>query len=131
MLKIEVAISCLNQDIFKVQKNFKNIFNMPNIFIHVVHQVNDNFDYNDVINLLSINSNLRYSRLDVLGLPLSRNFALEKCTSDLLIPTDSDVVLFDEEFEKISSIFENNSEIDYVTLESFYDCGKLQPRRKF
>lgn len=131
MLSIEVAVSCLNEDIFKIQKNFKNIFNMSNIFIHVIHQVNDNCDYNDVINLLSANSNLRYSRLDHLGLPLSRNFALENCSADLLIPTDSDVVLFYEEFEKISSIFENNSEIDYVTLESFYDPEKLQPRRSF
>lgn len=131
MLLMEVAVSCLNKDIFKIQKNFKNIFDMQNICIHIIHQVNDDFDYDDVVSLLSINSNLRYSRLDILGLPFSRNFALENCSSDLLIPTDSDVVLFDEELEKISSIFENYPEIDYVTLESFYDPEKLQPRRGF
>lgn len=131
MLEIEVAVSCLNKDIFKIQKNFKNIFNIQNVCIHVVHQVNNDYDYADVIDLLSVNSNLRYSRLDVLGLPLSRNFALEKCSSDLLIPTDSDVVLFEEELEKISSIFENDSDIDFITLKSFYDREKFQPRRKF
>ncbi len=129
--KFDVAISCLNKDIIKVLTNFNNIFECEGIFIHVIHQITDHVDYSDVIkDILKIN-NLRYTKLSQIGLPISRNYALSECCADYLIPTDSDVVLFVDSLNKIKEIFDSKEEVDYITLESFYDQDMVKPRRKF
>lgn len=133
LYKFEVAISCLNDDINRILKNFNNILDSEQVKVHVIHQVTNNKDYSDIEKELLTFSNLRYSRLDKIGLPYSRNYALDSSTARYLIPTDSDVTLFPSSFETIEKVFEapENADVDYVTLQSFFDIDQKEPRRNF
>lgn len=131
MKLIEIAVSCLNDDILKIPHNFKDIFTSDKISIHVIHQTNNDKNYSEIINILKQYPNLRYSHLDQLGLPVSRNFALQNCKSKYLIPTDSDVVLFTSILSEIDNLFRELKQADYLTLQSYFDSTKKRPRRTF
>ncbi|MFW2056737.1 glycosyltransferase family A protein [Acinetobacter haemolyticus] len=131
MKDFEVAVSCLNKDVFKIVSNFKNLFGLKSVDIHVIHQITDDFDYSNIVFDLESKSNIRYSRLEKLGLPHSRNFALDSCSAKFLIPTDSDVIIFDSNLERINDYLINNSHLDFLTLESYYDLSQENPRRAF
>lgn len=133
LYKFEVAISCLNDDINRVLENFENILDSKRIKVHVIHQVTNNKNYDYIIEPLINFSNIRYSYLDKVGLPYSRNYALDNATAKYLIPTDSDVTLFPSSFDMIEKILEapENTDVDYLTLQSFFDIDQKMPRRKF
>lgn len=132
MMDCEVAISCLNDDLFKIEGNLENIFNLKGVFIHIVHQVNNNQDYSGFVDdFLNKIDNIRYSKLTEIGLPVSRNFALHNCKAKYLIPTDSDIIFFKDELLKVEKIFSEYPEADYITLKSYYDFEKKKPRKKF
>lgn len=128
---IEVAISCLNKDLDKVYHNFKNLFDKKDVLIHVIHQTSDENDYSSTMKALTDHPNVRYSNLKKLGLPYSRNYALENCKAKYLIPTDSDVVIFPESLDPIRKFFQMNNNTDFLTLQSFHDEKAEKPRRNF
>lgn len=131
MVKFEVAVSCLNDDIFKILSNFKNLLGVNEVNVHIIHQINNGKNYSSMIDELSVYNNVRYSHLSSIGLPNSRNYALENCKAEYLIPTDSDVILFTDSFNIVLKYFEEDEELDYITLKSFYDLEKNKPRRSF
>lgn len=128
---IEVAISCLNKDIDKIDHNFKNLFDKEDILIHIIHQTSDENDYSNTIKALTDHLNIRYTNLKKLGLPYSRNYALGNCKAKYLIPTDSDVVIFPESLDSIRKFFQMNEDTDFLTFQSFYDEKAEKPRRNF
>lgn len=135
MCEIEVAISCLNDDVFKALDRIKKIFlrneNNNKIVVHVLHQVNNQECYDRVSNEITSTPGVRYSKLDVIGLPFSRNFALLNCKSDYLIPTDADVYLSNDFYSMVESTFREYNDADFVTFKSYFDLDHNKPRRNF
>lgn len=131
LVDFEFAISCLNKDINKIYNNFKNIFDKEGVLIHIIHQTSDENDYSNAIKALADHMNVRYTNLKKLGLPYSRNYALKNCRANYLIPTDSDVIIFPESLDSIRKFFQMNDDIDFLTLQSFYDKKAEKPRRDF
>ncbi|HHF2880027.1 TPA: glycosyltransferase family A protein [Vibrio diabolicus] len=135
MCKIEVAISCLNEDVFKAIDRAKRIFLRNEyenkVFVHVLHQINNGKRYESVSEEIINIPGVRYSRLDKIGLPFSRNFALLNCKSDYLIPTDADVYLNDDFYSIVESSFRKYNDADFITFKSYFDLDYNNPRKIF
>lgn len=128
---IEVAISCLNDDIFKALSNVKKYTPAESVTIHIIHQVTNEVDYKNVISEITREHNFKYSKLDKIGLPLSRNYALNNTTAQYLIPTDADVVLISNFNHIINNAFEKHTDAGLISFKSFYDHELTSPRKRF
>lgn len=131
--EFEIAISCLNDDIYKIERNFNGLFNHDNICIHIVHQINIDKSYSEIIQSLSKIQNVRYSLIESKGLPYSRNYALESTDTIYLIPTDADVVIKELNLDFLKKEFKRgmSGSADYLSCQSFYDSEFSYPRKKF
>lgn len=136
MRSLEVAVSCLNDDVFTVLERLRDYANQgwlsDEICFHVVHQVSAKEKYVSVTHDFSgLPLVVRYSRLEELGLPISRNYALRECKAKYLVPTDSDVTFFCHCFETFFKQIECIEKMDFYTLESYKDSAGKIPRRAF
>lgn len=129
--KIEIAVSSLNDDIFNAINNFKRFSLLPGVFVHFIHQVTNEKDYSEALNDIDGVEAIRYSRLENIGLPLSRNYGLDNCIADYLIPTDSDVHLIDgfESVVRDAFLWEPNA--DYFSFQSYRSFEENIARRQF
>ena len=129
---IEVAVSCLNDDVFRALNNIKEYSSSSTSTIfHIVHQVTNQLAYDEITTEIINLQGLKYSRLEEKGLPLSRNFALSNTKAKYLIPTDADVVLVANFEELVKNSFEKYQETDLISFQSFFDSDLSLPRKKF
>lgn len=131
MCTVEVAISCLNDDLYKAIGFLDNIAVKNKVSIHIIHQKNIDKDYSSYYRKIDADARARYSILDELGLPASRNHALESCRADFLLPTDSDVILTEGFYDFVVKAFNNLPDADFITFQSYYDEKLTKPRRNF
>lgn len=105
---IEIAISTLNDGIFKIK--LRNDFNYL-----IVHQVTNNKDYSPYINDI-LNKNVRYINSNEIGLSKSRNLAIKNSYSDYIWIMDDDVTILDGAQEKINKLISEKQNCDMFIL---------------
>lgn len=130
-VEYEIAVSSLNFDLHRAIERFSDFFGISSVVVHFVHQVTDDGEYDCLVESLSRFENVRYSRLSVIGLPISRNYALSSASAKYLIPTDSDVVLFPRFLDVLREAFSNFQDADFITFKSYRDTDFSMPRRKY
>jgi len=86
MLKIEVCVSTIGPRISNL-KHLNQIQFYPGLTWHVIHQVSDNNDYNEIFK----NKNIRYSQIGSKGLSNSRNYAILNSDADYILFADDDL----------------------------------------
>jgi len=116
MISIEVLISTYGSGI-------ENIFNSPPIeesgvrYI-IVHQVSSDYMLSsDILETINVRPDIQYYELESVGLSKSRNYALSKASSELVLFCDDDVKYVDGAFSKIRQAFIENSDADIITFK--------------
>ena len=111
-LNIEVAISTLNDGIYNPK--FRDDFNYL-----IIHQVTNNVDYSDYIEILP--KNVRYIKSNTIGLSKSRNLAIENTKAKYLWIMDDDVVIHDSSFSYIENITNKYSNVAMLVVSHSHE----------
>ncbi|MBR9873084.1 MAG: glycosyltransferase family 2 protein [Vibrionaceae bacterium] len=116
MLTINVLISTLNDGIERLMSGrFPEDEAVKYI---VVHQVKDGYVLKgNIEKWLESRADFLYYRSNDTGLSKSRNFALSKSSSDIVIFCDDDVSYVNDAFDIIKNSFDKNKKIDIATFK--------------
>ncbi|MEQ5621903.1 MULTISPECIES: glycosyltransferase family A protein [Providencia] len=108
MIKIEIAISTLNDGIHKIHFN-------PKFNYLIVHQINNNKDYSHYERLIKL-KNIRYIKSHSIGLSKSRNLAIKNSDADYIWIMDDDVKIDDNAYDDFFKIINSNTKFDMLIL---------------
>ncbi|HHX8479816.1 TPA: glycosyltransferase [Vibrio diabolicus] len=116
MLSIDVLISTLNNGIEQIYDNEPPV--VEGVQYIIIHQTSVAYELSSKIHkLLENRSDIKYHHIDTLGLSNSRNAALARASSDLVVFCDDDVYFLTDAFDKIRSVFDIDEEIDIATFK--------------
>ncbi len=107
-MKIEIAISTLNDGIHKIKFH-------PEFNYLIIHQITNDKNYLHYINSLTSNK-IHYIPSTTTGLSKSRNIALRTSKSDYIWLMDDDVDIDSKAYLNLLEIMYHNSDIDMLVL---------------
>ena len=113
-MTLDMLYSTFNDGIFALIKNIPSI--NENVKIIIIHQVNKEIDLDEINLILKLRHDISYYKSYTKGVAISRNIAIEKSTSEIILFCDDDVIYSDKFYDIITSQYKHNPNVEFITF---------------